>query len=248
MIAAGIVILAQLVVRGRLTFKGPVLRTGVVMGVTAVAVPFLLFNAAYHHASAGFVGLMAALSPLGTAVFAHILLPNERLDRRRLTGLVLALAGVGILLLSGDSGLPSGGNALRAVAWSMPGIAAFSFSTVFAKRQSASLAGFEVLTVQFTTAALLTVVPMLLLEGPPRLDAASWGLLTYLAVACTVVPLLLFYWVLERNAAGQVALVGYLVPIVAVVAGVVLLDEQVGPGLAFGGIAIIAGVLIADRR
>jgi drug/metabolite transporter (DMT)-like permease len=162
-------------------------------------------------------------------------------------GLVLGIAGVAILLLSGDSGLAVGGDAARAVAWSLPGIAAFSFSTVYAKRQSASLAGFVVMVIQFTIAAVLMVIPMLVFEGLPRLDGGSWALLIYLAVGSTVVPLMLFYWVLERNSAGQASLVGFLVPIVAVVAGVVLLSERAGPGLVAGGLAIICGVLIADR-
>jgi len=246
-IAACLVVLAQVVLRRRIRIERPVLRTGAVMAVTGIAMPFLLFNIAYQHASAGFVGLMAALSPLGTAAFAHVLLPDEPLTRQRLIGLVLGIAGVAILLLSGDSGLAIGGDGVRAVAWSLPGIAAFSFSTVYAKRQSASLAGFDVMVIQFTIAAVLMVIPMLVFEGPPRLDGVSWALLIYLAVGSTVVPLMLFYWVLERNSAGQAALVGFLVPVVAVVAGVILLGERAGPGLVAGGLAIICGVLIADR-
>jgi drug/metabolite transporter (DMT)-like permease len=190
---------------------------------------------------------MAALTPLGTAIFAHVLIPGEKLGRRRLVGLSLAIAGVAVLLLSGESGLAVGGRPAMAIAWSMPGVAAFSFSTVYAKRQTASLAGFDVLVVQFAVATALMLAPTFILEGPPLLGAESWWLLVYLAIGSTVVPLMLFYWVLERNTAAQTALVGFVVPLVAVIAGVVLMSERVGTGLLLGGAAIITGVVVADR-
>ena len=246
-IAAAAVVTIQLVVRRRIGWRAEVVRTGAVMAVVGVAVPFVLFNSAYHHASAGFVGLMAALSPLGTAVFAHFLLPGETLNRRRLAGLGIAITGVAVLLLSGDSGLAVGGRPVSAIAWSLPGVATFSYSTVYAKRHAAFLTGFEVLIVQFTIAAVLMLVPMLAVDGLPRLDARAWGILAYLAIGSTVVPIMLFYWVLQRNSAAQTALVGYIVPIVAVVAGVVLLSERVGAGLIAGGLAIMTGVVIADH-
>ena len=246
-IAAAAVLTIQLFVRRNFAWRRDVIRTGAVMAMVGVAVPFVLFNSAYHHASAGFVGLMAALSPLGTAVFAHLFLPGETLDRRRLAGLGIAITGVAVLMFSGDSGLAVGGRPALAIAWSLPGVASFSYSTVYAKRHAASLAGFEVLIVQFTCAAALMLGPMLLVEGLPRLDAGAWGILAYLAIGSTVVPIMLFYWVLQRNSAAQTALVGYIVPLVAVVAGVILLSEQVGAGLIAGGVAIMTGVVVADR-
>ena len=246
-IATGVVAAAQLFLRRRVTWDATLVRTGTVMAVVGVAMPFVLFNNAYQHASAGFVGLMAALTPLGTAIFAHLLIPGETLGRRRLVGLSLAIAGVAVLLFSGDSGLAVGGRPPMAIAWSIPGVAAFSFSTVYAKRQTASLAGFDVLVVQFAVATALMLAPTFVLEGQPHLDAESWWLLVYLAIGSTVLPLMLFYWVLERNTAAQTALVGFIVPLVAIVAGVVLMGEKVGTGLILGGAAIITGVVVADR-
>jgi drug/metabolite transporter (DMT)-like permease len=247
-IAAAIVFVAQTVRRRKMQWSKPLIRAGMVMGITNITMPFWLFSAAFQYASAGFVGLMAALTPLGTAVFAHLLLPAEALTKRKAVGLALGIVGVAVLLASGDSGLVSGGRPLLAVAWSLPGVAAFSFSTAYAKREAASIVGLDILVIQLSVGAVLTVVPMLVLEGVPRVGGTAWALLTYLAVASTVVPLLLFYWVLVRSTAGQTALVGYLVPVVSVVAGVVLLGERVEPGLLVGGVAILTGVLIADRE
>ena len=79
------------------------------MAVTNLVIPYLLFTLAYAEASAGFVGLFAALIPMATAVFANAMLPNEPMTRWKLIGLSIGFAGVAALLASGDSGLASGG-------------------------------------------------------------------------------------------------------------------------------------------
>ena len=245
-IASLIVVGVRALLRNRPRIDHHVLRVGAVMAVTNVAVPFWAFTVALQHASAGFVGLMAALTPLSTALIGHQMLPDEPLNARRGIGMLLGFTGVGVLLAAGDSGLATGGQPYLAVAWSVPGITAFSFSTVYARQAAASIGGLNILVVQFTIGAALALVPMLIFEGIPGLGIGAWALLGYLAVASTVLPLLLFYWVLIRSSAGQASLVGYLVPVVSVVAGIVLLGERAQPGLLMGGTAILAGVVVAD--
>jgi len=246
-IATVLIVAIQGLVAKRFSVDRHVMTIGAILAVTNVVAPFWLFTAAFHHASAGFVGLMAALIPLGTALFAHFMLPDEPLSRAKTIGLVLGIVGVAILVASGDSGLTVGGNPALAAAWAVPGVASFSFSTVFGKRHEASMRGLSVVTVQIGLGAVIAVFPMLIFEGVPNLGMGAWTLLGYLAVFSTIVPLVLFYWVLVRSSAGQVALSGYLVPLVSVIAGVVILDETVGPGILLGGMAILGGVVLADR-
>ena len=246
-IAAILMVGIQVLVTKSITINRKVMTIGSVLAVTNVVAPFWLFTAAFHHASAGFVGLMAALTPLGTALFAHFMLPDEPLSRAKTAGLALGIVGVGILVASGDSGLAVGGNPALAVAWAAPAVASFSFSTVYGKRNEKSMRGLGVVTVQIGLGAVIAIVPMLIFEGVPNLGVSAWTILAYLAVFSTIVPLVLFYWVLVRSSAGQVALTGYLVPLVSVIAGVVILGETVGPGILLGGIAILGGVVLADR-
>ena len=61
--------------------------TGLVAGVFQLSVPFIFFTLAYQHASAGFVGLLTALIPLGTAIIANFLLPDEPMHVAKAIGL-----------------------------------------------------------------------------------------------------------------------------------------------------------------
>jgi drug/metabolite transporter (DMT)-like permease len=47
--------------------------------------------------------------------------------------------------------------------------------------------------------------------------------------------------------ATYASVIGYIVPLIAVIVGVVLLDEQVQPGILIGGLLILTGVVVTDR-
>jgi drug/metabolite transporter (DMT)-like permease len=223
-------------------------KVGLVMGVSNLALPFVLSNIALQYASAGFLGLMTALIPIMTAALAHFLLADERLSALRLLGLTIALAGVAALLASGDSGLTEGGRPLLAGVLGLGAVIAISYGSVFAKRYAGQYGSLEVSGVHFVSGSLLIAASMFVAEGPPgSVSVAAWGMLVYMGVACTFMPFLLYYWLLRRVSATYASMAGYVVPIIAVVAGLVFLDERLQPGIVAGGLLILAGVLVTDR-
>ena len=113
-IAALLVLIVLLAQRSELPSR-QVVWYGTVQAVFNLTIPYILFTFAYDNASAGFVGLLAALIPLATAVFANFMLPAEPLTKAKLFALFIAFSGVAALLLSGDSGLAEGGRPFLAV-------------------------------------------------------------------------------------------------------------------------------------
>ena len=218
------------------------------MGISNLALPFVLSNIALQYASAGFLGLMIALIPLMTAVMAHLLLPAERLTPVRFLGLVVGLSGVAMLLLSGDSGLAEGGRPLLAGILGLIAVLAISYGGVYAKRYAGKYRTLDVTGVHFVSGSVVIVVAMFIVEGAPVVEtAAAWSLLTYMALVSTFMPFALFYWLLRQVSATYASMVGYVVPVIAIVAGVILLDERLQPGIVLGGLLIFIGVLITDQ-
>ncbi len=222
--------------------------SAVVQGVFQLSVPFVLFNFAYSNASAGFVGLFAALIPLGTAIVAHFMLPDEPLHLAKLSGLTLALMGVAFLVFSGDSGLVSGGSPITAALFSIGAVSAVSYAGVYAKLRAHSFDPMELTFMQFFIGIFLIGGAMLILEGlPPMISTWGWLLIGYMTVVGSITPFLLFFWLLQHVSATKASLVGYVVPIVALIAGITLLDEKLQAGIAVGGALILVGVVLTDR-
>ena len=246
-IAALLVLLVLVAQRSPMPSK-QVLAHGTVQALFNLTIPYVLFTFAYGEASAGFVGLLAALIPLATAVYANFMLPNEPLTAAKVVGLFIAFSGVAALLLSGDSGLSEGGRPFLAVGLGMTAVISIGYGGTFAKRYAGSYSPIMLTGVQFGLSAVVLLTAMAVLEGiPSDVTGRGWGLMVFMAVAATFMPFLLFFWLLQYISATDASLIGYLVPFVALIGGIILLDEQLQAGIIVGGILVFTGMVLADR-
>ncbi len=227
-------------------------RMGLFMSLFNLTLPFILMTLGYQYASAGFMGLLAALIPLATAVFAHFLLPDDPLYSGKVIGLVVALAGVAFLTLTGDSGLEEGGRPLLALALGVSAVICIGVANIYAKKRSASYDPVEVTGMQFAIGAAILIPLAAAVEGwPSEITAVGWLLLLYLGLVGSVLPFLVYYWVLKHVSVTRAQIIAYLVPLVALTSGVIVLDEKLEIGIAVGGGLILLGVIItgaAERR
>jgi len=198
------------------------------------------------------MGLLAALIPLATAMFAHFLLPDDPLYSGKVIGLVVALAGVAFLTLTGDSGLDEGGRPLLALGLGVSAVVCIGIANIYAKKRSASYDPVEVTGMQFALGAVFLIALTAVFEGwPSEITAIGWLLVVYLALVGSVLPFLTYYWVLKHVSVTRAQIIAYLVPLVALSAGIVVLDERLDIGIAVGGSLILLGVIItgaAERR
>lgn len=251
---AAVGVAAFMFVRGNIR-KGasPVMwRLVLVQGIASLAAPYLLIALALRHASAGFVGIVIALVPVCTALFAHAMLSNEKLRLAMMAGLTIALVGVSILLVSGNTGLASGGRPLLAFVLTGLAVVSIGYGAVYAKRYAVSYEPLSLALQQFVIGAVLLAVLVLVVEGMPAgLDQTDWLLVGYMGLIGTLLPFLAFFWCLKHASATLTSLSGYVTPPIALLAGIIVLQERLQPGLAIGGTLILVGVAITellDRR
>ena len=230
-----VVVSAALVAIWLLVSRGPrpnrhVLWIGLVMAAFNVIVPYVLFTFAYDNASAGFVSLFAALIPMATALFAWSMLADEPLTRHKLIGLLTGFVGVGALLVSGDSGLESGGRPLFAAALAIISVTSIGYASVYAKRHAGTYDPTEVTGLQFIYAAPVLLVPLLFVEGlPTGVSGTGWAVIVYMGAVSTYLPFYLYYRLLRTVSATTASLIGYVVPLIALVGGIHVDFVQVSP-------------------
>lgn len=245
---AAIMVLLVLIARRSPFPDKDVLRFGLVQAFFNLTIPYVLFTFAYDEASVGFVALLAALIPISTAVFANFMLGDEPLTPTKFLGLFVAFTGVAALLLSGDTGLAEGGRPLLAVGLGLTSVASVGYAGVFAKRHAGTYDPIMLTGLQFAFASVWLIAAMLFIEGAPTdVTARGWMLILALAVAATFIPFMLFFWLLQHISATEASLVGYIVPFVGLIGGIVFLDEQLQRGIIAGGILVFAGMVLSDR-
>ncbi|SEH16048.1 Threonine/homoserine efflux transporter RhtA [Natronorubrum sediminis] len=196
----------------------------------------------------GVAAILQGLVPIVTALWAIPLL-GERLSGVGAAGAAVGFLGVGLIVQPDPGNLLAGDTAARLLVVGQ--VCSVALGGVLIQRAGPTLPQLPLVGWSMLVGAVvLHVVSLGAGEFPSTdvLDAASLGALLYLGVFATAVAFVIYFSILETYGAFEAALIGYLVPIVATVAGVVLLGEEIS-ALTIGGFALVAvGFVLLKRR
>ncbi len=214
-----------------------------VMAVLNNVLPFVLIGLAEEHIQSGTASVLNATVPIFTTMFAVALLEEERLSLVRVGGLVLAFCGVGVLTGSGVAHITDS-NVLGEFA--VVGAAAmYGLGTVYTRSTLHGEDSVSVSLVQLTIASLILLpVAVVVAGGVPdySMSLKGYGSLAGLGFLGTGLAYIAFFWLIENIGSVRAVTVTYIVPFVAVIAGWLALDENVGLNTIAGGLLIMAGV------
>jgi drug/metabolite transporter (DMT)-like permease len=223
-------------------------RRGSFIGLLNMAMPPIFFTIALATLHASLAGLLIALIPAATIVAAHFIVPGERFRAWRIPGLVVALAGITILLGGVRSIDPA---SLRiALIWSALGVVSAGAGGAVTRRFALETPTRRMLVPQFVAAAVVLFVlgvPTGAWGGLAGLPGDVWGWAIATGIFGTIVPFHAFLQVVERTEVARAALIAYLVPVVSAISAVLFLGDPVTASLVIGGAVIMTGVVLADR-
>lgn len=217
------------------------------LGALGNVVPWGLMAVATQHLPTGLVAVVNALAPTSTLLIAAVA-GLERLTVRRVVGLLVALVGTTVAV-SSDLGA-----AERVLAVLAVGLAtvAYGIATVYAKqRVSGKHPPLAIATGQVATAMVLSVPVALVAAPAPDLGAVTPAIvasLLALGLFGTGMAFLAFYTLVERVGPTSAILVTYLIPVVALLAGAVVLGEALTVVVVVGTALTIGGVYLAQRE
>jgi drug/metabolite transporter (DMT)-like permease len=213
------------------------------VGVLNAALPFVLIAWGEKYVDSGVAAIANATVPIFVVLLALRFNPSERVYGLRLAGILIGVVGVGVL-----AGLhPEGGW------WAVAGtlaivVASLSYASAnhFVQHNYGDTAPLVIATVSCATAAVI-LLPFAVVQWPEEMP--SWeaiGSILALGVFGTAIALLFFYRLLNHYGAARASLVTYLLPPVALVYGVLILDEKVTLNAALGLVLILAGVALGS--
>jgi drug/metabolite transporter (DMT)-like permease len=211
------------------------------LGLVNSAIPFFLIAWAETSIDSGLTAILQAAAPIFT-VLISVRLGAERVTGFRLAGVLCGFAGVALLV-----GIDGRGSLLASLAV-VAAAFGYAFGGVFTSR---SLAQTDPLVIGAGSLAMAAVLSTPLGVTHLPADVPGWKTIAsviVLGVAGTAVAYVLYFALLRGTGPSRAILTTYLVPAVAVVYGVVLLDEPL-TAAAVGGLGLIlGGVALAGRR
>jgi drug/metabolite transporter (DMT)-like permease len=215
----------------------------VLMGVLNNALPFSCFAFAEIRITSGLAAILNATTPVFGVLVGLMLRTGTPFTAMR--GLAVVLGFLGVLVLIGPSALRGGGDLWSELACLLAA-ASYGFGGHYARRFG-YLSPLKVAAAQSTTATLI-MLPLAAVADRfwtlPQPGLPVWGSLLGIGLVSTALAYVLFFRILERVDPTDLMLVTFLVPISALLLGVLFLHEPIKPQ-AFGGMAIIGLSLAA---
>jgi drug/metabolite transporter (DMT)-like permease len=229
-------------------------RPGVKAWLAGAAVGILLLSAgnggvtfAETRLPSGFAAVLVATVPLWMIVFAWAL-QHQRVAGRSVAGLLVGLAGVVVLV---GSAAPSGG--IIYVIIVLGAAAAWGFGSILSHRLP--LPGYALLAAAIEMLAG-GVVLLLVAAGTGEFShvrwsavpATSWIALAYLIGPGSILAFTAYGYALSHLPVTTVSTYAYVNPVVAVLAGVVILGEHLSLREALGAALVVGSVVIILHR
>jgi len=214
-----------------------------VTGLLAFALNYGLLFWGEERTSSGLAAILQTIIPAFGLLIAHYHLPNERITWAKLGGVLLGIAGVGLIFSDQLHG--EGPAALAGSAAIVIGALCVAYSNVLVKARGGALDPAVLAAGQMTCG----FVPLLIVgywrEGSPlKFHWTSLAVVSlfYLALVGSCAAFLLFYWLVRHMDVTKTMLISLVTPVIAVSLGMVWLHERLTWRIVIGGAGIMAGI------
>ncbi len=214
------------------------------------AVPFTLFAWAQAYIPSSVASILNATTPLFLVLVAHVFTSDEKMTGNRVFGVVAGFIGVAVMLGAAPT-LGSGKEILAELACLVAALC-YAFSNVYARRfKPMGVPPLAISAGQLSMSVVVLLPVMLVVSQPWTLPPASplaWLCVAALALPSTAFAYVLFFRILASAGATNLGLVTFLIPVTAVLLGVILLGEDLALRHVAGMALIALGLAAIDGR
>lgn len=207
-------------------------------GVILLGFNYALLNWGARFISSGLTAVLQSVTPAFALLFGHFMLPDERMTTRRMSGLILGMAGIAVIYWEQ---LHFGGRAFTGSVAVTLGAVCVAFAYVMMRRSGKGLHPSAITSGQMVAAFVPLMAYGWVVEGNPfEIQWTRTALLAacYLALLGSVVAAWLNYWLLPRVGAVNLLIMGLVEPPIAMMLGVWFLHETMN-ARTIGGTALI---------
>ena len=226
-----------------------------VLSLLFVSIPWMLFAYGETRISSALAGIFNGATPLMTLVAILLVFPEEKPTRQRILGLVVGFIGILVVIGIWDAGDAENGAGIDfiGVGAIMLAISCYGFAFPYARRYLTGPTVREPLApISLATGMMLCGLvvtgPIVAVTGITDAEMSASPLLAMLALGVlgSGLAYALSFQVSIKADATTASTVTYITPLIAVVVGAVLLNEQITWNQPVGGLLVVIGAATAQ--
>ena len=243
---AALFLLPLLVARGQLNALRTHWKKIFFLGLLNSGIPFALYAYALLSISTGLSSLLNATVPLFGALVAWVWL-KDRPQGMKIVGLLIGFVGVAMLASGKASFKPNASGLVTgwAVLACLGACLCYGLAASFAKRYLSGQPSLVIATGSQVGATLGLAVPTMLFWPSQAPSGTAWLALLTVGVFCTGVAYVLYFRLIDKVGAAGALTVTFLIPVFAVVYGLIFLGEAVTAWMLICGAIILFGTSLS---
>lgn len=239
-------ILVTLFARARWPGDRATILTFSLLGVTSVAIPFVLISWGEKTIDSAVASILNATTPLFTIFIAHVFLHDDRITPPKILGLALGFGGVVVLMLQELD--PNSHNSVLGQAAVLVASFFYAASSVYARLKTGHVPGLVCGAAPLVSASLAMWLITPIAERPLSLPhlPITWLALLWLGILGSGLALMLWYYLIHAIGPTRTTVVSYIFPLGGVILGVIFLKEALTWNLTLGAALIISSVVVVN--
>ena len=224
------------------------IRLYLLMGFFSFVIPFGLVYWAEQFVPSGMASVLFAVYPFVVVIFSSIRMPSEPIGAYKIVGTILGFSGI-VVIFSDAFDLNFTDYLLGMIALVLSGTMQ-AWIAVSIKKFGHHLHPLSMNFVPMVIAGICMLLIGFFFEDLTTIKFDEHAILSviYLAFFGSVITFTSFYWLLKRVNVVIISLIAFITPIVALILGYLIYDEELSTSYFIGSAMVLGGVLWANMN
>ena len=221
------------------------------MSIVGIVAPFLLISYGQLGIDSSLAGILMSTMPISTLILSHFFLDDERMTKTKLIGFLIAFIGIVILIMPGKNTLHTSLlDGLSSELMVISGAILYSFAAVYGKRFKIT----DPLNASTGVTLYSAVIMLIYLIFNPNIIPNEFGDMSHLSavlilgIFCTAIATIIYFQILQSSGATFISMMNYLIPVWAILFGVIFFNENTVWNYFIGLLIIIFGIQLSQNK
>lgn len=216
------------------------------MGFFSFVIPFGLVYWGQQYIASGLASVLFAVYPFFIAIFSKISIPDEKIDKFKIIGMVLGFIGI-IIIFSDNINFSLNTDFMGMLAVLLSGIMQASIAVTI-KKNGKHLNSLTMNLIPMLIAGLVMTIGAFFVEDLSRVvfDSKAISSVVYLGVFGSVVTFTSYYWLLKKINIILLSFIAFITPIIALILGWIVYDEVLLRHHIWGSVLVLLGLFISN--
>ena len=218
------------------------------MSLVGIVIPFIAIITGQKNIDSAMAGILMATMPISTILLSHIFLEDEKMNQQKFIGFIISFLGVFVLIYRKDLFVDNSiSETFESQLLVILGATLYAFAAIYGKKYkitdplSASTG-----TILFAT-FFMTIYLIFIDQSNPSYSVLFLDInILLLGILCTAIATIIYFQILQTEGASFLSIMNFLIPLWAILFGIIILEDQFSWNYIIGLIVILFGIKLAN--